>query len=84
MRVQVFTVLDSKIGSFAQPWFSVNVETAVRAFSEALRDPQSMLSKHPEDFSLWLLGYFDDDSGMFEQDKPTNLGNATLFMRKDS
>ncbi|AXH71833.1 MAG: nonstructural protein [Microviridae sp.] len=81
MKVKVFSVLDSKLGSFAQPWFSPNTETGIRAFVEAARDPSTTLGKYPEDFSLYLLGEFDDDTGQFTQSTPTSLGTAASFKR---
>lgn len=84
MRIQVFSVFDSKIGTFAQPWFSATVESGKRAFIDACSDPNTLLWKHLEDFSLFHLGEFDDDTGTFSQGLPANLGLAAQFKVKES
>lgn len=80
MKTHVFSVLDSKVGSYAQPWFSPTIASGIRAFTEAATDPASMLAKHPGDFTLYLLGTFDDETGVFQGDKPTALGTAASMI----
>lgn len=80
MKTHVFSVLDSKVGTFAQPWFSPTVASGLRAFTEAAQDGNSMLAKHPGDFTLYLLGTFDDETGIFQADKPSALGTAASMI----
>lgn len=70
MIVQVLAVMDVKVGTFAQPFFSSTVASGQRSFREAARDRTTTLGTYPEDFQLWSLGCFDDSSGMFTQVKP--------------
>lgn len=54
-----------------------NVECGLRWFSEICMDKQSAIAKFPEDFSLYMLGEFDENSGSFKLlEKPTKLQNA--------
>ena len=39
---------------------------AMREMTDYLARPDSHYGKHPEDFSLYRLGTFDDGSGSFE------------------
>lgn len=79
MKSQVFAVLDTKVGSFAQPFFAQNSAVALRMFLDAATDPNTQLGKHPEDFFLYRLGSFDEESGYLEAlVKPENLGSAVL------
>ena len=64
MKIRIFTVFDQKAAAYLQPFFSPTVGTAVRAFSDTVNDPNSMLSKHPSDFTLFEIGGFDDQSGV--------------------
>lgn len=82
MITQVFSVLDAKIGSFMQPWFSATVDSARRAFFDACQDSASLLGRHPQDFTLYHLGSFDDETGLFDC-KLIALGNATALLQKD-
>lgn len=77
MITQVFSVFDTKIGSFAQPFFSPTTASAMRAFVDAARDVQTTISKHPQDFHLYHLGSFDDETGAFDPFKPVNLCSAS-------
>lgn len=81
MKVRVFSVLDAKVGAFAQPWFSATLGSGIRAFVEAARDPNTTLAKHPADFELWQLGEFDDSTGEFLNDRQ-NLGNAAALIKE--
>lgn len=79
MVTSIFAVLDTKLGSFAQPFFAANSAFAQRMFLDAASDPSSMIGRHREDFFLYRLGTFDDESGYVEAlTKPENLGNAIL------
>lgn len=38
-----------------------NDNVAMRDFTDALKNPQSVLHTHPEDFNLLVLGHLEDD-----------------------
>lgn len=63
MIYQVFAVKDAKAAAFALPFFLPRMEVALRSFRDAVKDPQHDMSRHPEDYSLWCLGEFDDNLG---------------------
>ena len=60
MRLNVCSVRDAKLGTFAQPFFMMNDAAAVRAFGDLVRDSRTMVAQHPNDFVLFCLGSFDD------------------------
>ena len=66
MKLGVFTIFDAKVAAYAQPFFSQSRGSAIRAVSDALADPQHPFSRHPEDYSLFDLGMYDDQSGAFD------------------
>lgn len=64
MKAFVFCIRDVKSG-FLQPTVEVNAGVAVRNFEHAvLRNEDSLFFSHPEDYSLFLIGTFDTDSGV--------------------
>lgn len=80
MIYKVFSVYDSKARSYSRPFYAINEEIAVRMFASAIDDPESQLGKHPADFSLHLLGSFDDSTGTFhDQIEKLNLGLAATL-----
>lgn len=61
MIVQIFSIYDIKSKTFGQPFFSQTEGTARRSFQDLANDPQSQVNKYPDDFTLFLIGSFDDD-----------------------
>lgn len=73
---QVFSVFDSKAAAYALPFFLPRVEVAIRSFRDAVRNPEHDMHRHPEDYSLHLLGEFDDASGAFTSRAPVLVAKA--------
>jgi len=57
-------VLDKKARAYSSPFFQAHCDVAIRAFRTAVNDPSHPIAKHPEDYSMWLLGTFDDATGI--------------------
>lgn len=77
-----FTVYDTKSCIFGNPFTSQNKMTALRDFQAAAADPQSQISKYPEDFILFEIGTFDEDKGVLNSALPINLGSADQFTQR--
>lgn len=71
MIVKIFSVFDKKARSFCTPFYMPNVETAVRAFHQAANDKSIDVGRYPADFDLFMLGTFNDETGVTE----SPLGN---------
>lgn len=79
MILEMFSVLDAKTQAYMQPFYAPTVGAAIRNFTDALQDPDSMLCKHPEDFHLFHIGNFDDHSCVLTSQEPVALGNALQY-----
>lgn len=81
MKLKIFSIYDSKAWFFGNPFFDHREGNVIRGFSDAVNssDPSNGYSKHPEDYSLYLLGEFDTDSGEFDIHKPKNLVTASAL-----
>jgi len=64
MITVICAALDKKARAYATPFFQAHVDVAIRAFKGAVNDPTHPIAKHPEDYSLWLIGTFDDNTGL--------------------
>jgi len=83
MKLKVFSVFDSKIGTFARPFFMKTQGEALRGWLDVVNDERSAFSKHPEDFTLFEIGSFEDEEGRFENHvTPISLGLALEFVKK--
>lgn len=79
MITGMFSVLDTKTNAYMQPFFAVTAGAAIRSFSDAISDQTTMLHKHPEDFHLFHIGAFDDETGSITPMDPVALGNAAQY-----
>lgn len=68
MKLCVCVMRDSAAQAFGVPQFQVSKGTAVRAFGDEVnrQDPQNAFFSHPEDFELYFMGTFDDQSAGFD------------------
>lgn len=83
MLKYVYSVFDSKSRTFCNPFVSINQFTALRDFRSASNDPASDIAKYPEDFTLYQLASFDDESGLLAPEpQAVNLGMAIQFKQE--
>lgn len=66
MKLFVAAIFDSAAGVFNTPLFFRARGEAIRAFTNAVRNPDSDWAKSKSDYHLMFLGSFDDNSGTFE------------------
>ncbi len=84
MILLAFSVHDSKAEAFTKPFFDVTKGSAIRAFSDAVNEEGSQFALHADDYTLFHVGVFDDNLGVFEKfDAPVSLGNALTFVVAD-
>lgn len=72
-----YSIYDKKAFSFATPFFAVNDEVAMRSFEDLVRDRRSLVSQHPEDFALYIVGRFDTETGKL---LPRSDGEGTYLV----
>lgn len=77
MTKTMFTIYDSKTNAFDVPQFAKTRGDGIRAFTSAVLKGNTMLSEHPADFTLFELGYYDEQSGQFSiHEAKINLGTV--------
>jgi len=75
----ICTVKDRAADAFGRPMFVPSTGVAIRSFSDEINrnSADNQLYNHPDDFDLYELGSFDDNTGLFhlnEQPKLLSLG----------
>lgn len=60
MLFKMFTVYDSAAGAYVAPFFLAATGQALRQFTDAVNDPASSLCQHPEDYTLYEIGTYED------------------------
>lgn len=81
MTNKIYSIYDEKAEIFSTPFFSMNDNMAIRSFQDLANDPSSTIYKHPEDYKLYELGEFEDQSGKtIPVDPPRFIINAQLHL----
>lgn len=77
MLLKIFSIRDSKGEIYNTPWFKKTHGEAERDFREAAKDDKSYLSKYPEDYDLYYIGEYDDQTGTIKPlDTPQHMLKA--------
>jgi len=85
MITNLYVVLDKLAGVYGSPFVMQNDSIALRDFGFACRQPESSLSRHPEDYSLWCIATFDDNSAQIEPlEKMRHVGDAINFFHQEA
>lgn len=81
MTMLVYSIFDEKAAVFGVPFFMKNKGIALRAFGDLIKDGNTSINKHPDDFKLYYLGEFDDNSGSLVSCKqPEFIAHAVDFV----
>lgn len=84
MILQVLSAFDKKARSFLQPFYASHMDVGVRSFKEAANTPEHQVCKHAQDFALYRLGQWDDESGKFELfPQPVHLAEALALKKSE-
>ena len=63
MTLKMYSIRDAKSEIFNKPWFAITHGEAERNFTAAVNDEKTSLHNHPEDFDLFYVGMYDDNTG---------------------
>jgi len=67
MKLEAYAIWDNKAKNFTSPFFMRSRGEAIRAFTSTVNDGSSQIGKFPEDFQLFHVGFYDDNSGVRRQ-----------------
>lgn len=67
MMLKVFSVYDKAAGAFLQPFFAPTSGLAIRSVADAVSDTAHQFNRHAGDYTLFILGEFNDADGSFSR-----------------
>lgn len=70
---QVFVVKDLAVQAYGLPIFQATAAEAMRSFTDACNQPDSIIAKHPEDYELYYIGTYDEQTGIMTQEDPQDV-----------
>lgn len=86
MILEMCAVKDRALNAFMRPWFAQSLGQAIRMFTDEINNPQGELNKHPDDYDLWHLGTWNDDTGLMnpntEAPKQLAIGKQVRFTQE--
>lgn len=83
MQIEIYSILDSKQGSFMRPFFSINNGTAIRSMIGQLKTDQELRHLAP-DMSLYHIATFDDKTGVITPKNPESITSlSALILQPD-
>lgn len=83
MNKNIFTVYDCKGDSYLKPFVMRTVNEAIRAFETTANDPQSGISQHPEDYTLFHIGTWNELKGEVQPLKAHAALAKAVDLKKD-
>lgn len=78
MIKKLYAVFDKVALVYGNPFLSVNDGLAIRSFHHACKDPNTDLHQNPIDFSLMLIGSYDDETGVITSQNPAVIANGFI------
>lgn len=82
-ELKVYSIYDEKMECYNTPYFNLNHRVASRNFGDLANDDKSSVYRHPEDYSLYCIGAFDDSTGMINPYDPPMLISRASSFKKD-
>ena len=79
MVLNAYSLLDTKTGLYSPPFFLGHDALAMRAVYELSNDKMTTPAKYPDDYVLYRVGIFDDNTGTMGSNIPTNLGAVSAL-----
>lgn len=76
MKLNIYAIYDTATGAYMRPFFMQSDGQATRAISDLVQDENHEVGKHPEDYSLFRVGIFDDNTGTLVPENPECLATA--------
>ena len=77
MVLKVYSIYDQKTGVYDRPFLQHTHGEAERNFKQLVNDEKSQVNKFPEDYDLYYLGEYDNNTGKYQTlDSPQHLIKA--------
>ena len=85
MKTTLFSIYDQALGIYGPIFQSPTMEAGIRMFTDIVKfgEENNRYRRHPQDYTLHHIGYFDDESCEFESvTAATQLASAVDCVRE--
>lgn len=81
MKLKAYAIYDNKAAAFGRPFFQSQDGQATRMLADLVNDNSTTIFKHPEDYSVYRIGSYNDENGELIKEAPAHLANAIVFIK---
>jgi len=82
MKLNIYTIYDTASGLYSRPFFETADAAAIRQFQDIATGTEHPISVHPEDYSLFRLGTYDDATAKIQTENKDCLSTALELVAK--
>lgn len=84
MQLKIYSIRDSKGEIYNPPFFNKTHGEAERNFRDLANDKQTTVGRHPEDYDLYYIGEYDDQTGKVQaNDTPHHIVKAVNLVKPE-
>lgn len=83
MLLKTFALYDSKAKVFGPPFYYSERGQAIRELKDVVESKKGMVGKHPEDFVMYQISTYDDNTGEFKNVNPHELVAMATDYKKE-
>lgn len=76
MKHVICSIYDKATEAYMRPFVCQAEGQAIRMFEDLARDPSHEIAKHPEDYALFVIGTFNDNTAEITSIEPRVLSRA--------
>ncbi len=84
MNLKTFSVYDDKAKAFLPPFFLPESGMAARVFKDCVNSKEHQFGQNPDDYTLFHVGSFCQNTGTLASMAPKTLGNGVLFVTPET
>lgn len=84
MQQLIIAVRDRQLNAFMRPFTAQTAGQAIRSFRDEINRPDSELNRHPEDYELYRLGTFNEQTGEIKSEDPQQIALASNLIEQNT
>ena len=83
MKLNAYTIYDVASGIYMRPFFSPADGQAIRGFKDIATDADHEVGKHPEDYTLYRIGTYNDTTGAIAGEELEKMATGLEMVSED-
>jgi len=83
-KLKVFSIRDNKLDTFTSLITHTHTGQAERTLMELARDKQTAIAKYPDDYTMYQIGEYDEQSGLMTSIQPVQVMSAIQAVKQVS